>query len=465
MKILFYELNEVPWRVVDIYIQKHPKSALASLLQNSLQLTTVTKDSGELHPWSTWPTVHRGVYNDTHKIHFLNQEIATSYAPHWKIFAQAGLKVGVFGSLQSWPIPQGEEYAFYVPDTFSPDAQTHPSSLKLFQEFNLAQTARDGGTNPKKISLSPQLLKDIVTLITQGTTFKTVGMLANQLIREKLNPSFKSRRSIFQAPVAFDFFYKLIQTTKPDFATFFSNHVAGMMHRYWKYAFPQDFSYTLQNEHEALKGDNVWQAMHITDGQIALLKKFADENDYVLMIASSMGQEAIDRGDYVGELRINNFKQFYKQLGYKGKVKNNLAMQPDFAFSFESKKDLKDFKNRVKKLMTGTHQPLFTFKEAGLTLNCNLQSSPPIVLAGVILQEGKRVPFKDLGVHIEIRDQGTAYHQPEGIWITYKKGLRKNISRQKVESIKIAPTLLKLFQLKKPAYMDTPEPLVMKELQ
>ena len=32
-------------------------------------------DEGELHPWSTWPTVHRGVNNNLHKIRFINQDL------------------------------------------------------------------------------------------------------------------------------------------------------------------------------------------------------------------------------------------------------------------------------------------------------------------------------------------------------------------------------------------------------
>ena len=31
---------------------------------------------GELHPWSTWPTVHRGVTNETHRINFINQDLS-----------------------------------------------------------------------------------------------------------------------------------------------------------------------------------------------------------------------------------------------------------------------------------------------------------------------------------------------------------------------------------------------------
>ena len=62
-KIVCYELNEVPWRVVDRYLSSRPNSNLAKLIESSSSFTSSTIDSGELHPWSTWPTVHRGVHN------------------------------------------------------------------------------------------------------------------------------------------------------------------------------------------------------------------------------------------------------------------------------------------------------------------------------------------------------------------------------------------------------------------
>ena len=66
--ILLFELNEVPFQVMDYYCSKFPSSTLAKTLQRSTQLETFTHDQGHLHPWSTWPTIHRGVTNEVHHI-------------------------------------------------------------------------------------------------------------------------------------------------------------------------------------------------------------------------------------------------------------------------------------------------------------------------------------------------------------------------------------------------------------
>ena len=69
-KLIIYEFNEAPRRVIDFYIKLKPKSNLSKVVRKGKLLNTFTNDVGELHPWSTWPSVHRGVNNEKHKIKY-----------------------------------------------------------------------------------------------------------------------------------------------------------------------------------------------------------------------------------------------------------------------------------------------------------------------------------------------------------------------------------------------------------
>ena len=82
--IILYELNEVPRALIEKYIQLRPKSTIAEILNHSNLFDTFTHDVGELHPWTTWPTIHRGVNNNLHNIQFINQElkINNKYPPN-----------------------------------------------------------------------------------------------------------------------------------------------------------------------------------------------------------------------------------------------------------------------------------------------------------------------------------------------------------------------------------------------
>ena len=74
-KLILYELNEVPLKLLELYSKIRPLSNISYLLHQGNILQTKTNDIGELHPWSTWPTVHRGVTNEKHNINFINQDL------------------------------------------------------------------------------------------------------------------------------------------------------------------------------------------------------------------------------------------------------------------------------------------------------------------------------------------------------------------------------------------------------
>ncbi|WP_168787457.1 hypothetical protein [Paraburkholderia aromaticivorans] len=76
--------------------------------------------------------------------------------------------------------------------------------------------------------------------------------------------------------------------------------------------------------------------MDIADEQIGRLAKITRQGGGSLLILSSMGQEAVKRPPYHGELRLNDAKKLATAIGFYHSFKANLAMQPDFDFEFES---------------------------------------------------------------------------------------------------------------------------------
>ena len=138
-KLIIYELNELPKRLLDYYIKLKPFSNLSKLKKNGSYLETYTTDCGELHPWTTWPTFYRGVDNSVHKINSLNQnrELDKKYPPIWEILIKKNKSIGIFGTLQSFPPIVNKNVRFYLPDTFSPSPDAYPKYLETFQKFNL----------------------------------------------------------------------------------------------------------------------------------------------------------------------------------------------------------------------------------------------------------------------------------------------------------------------------------------
>ena len=62
-KLIIYELNEIPQKLLEDFILSRPNSSLSYIYKEGVFTKTISSDIGELHPWSTWPTFYRGVDN------------------------------------------------------------------------------------------------------------------------------------------------------------------------------------------------------------------------------------------------------------------------------------------------------------------------------------------------------------------------------------------------------------------
>lgn len=215
-KLIFFELNEVPWFIIHEFVKKNPNSALAFLSKCSLQAETFTEDTYPLSPWITWPSVHRGVADQLHGILEFGQpleEVNLKYPPIWKILAEHGKKIGIFGSLHSYPMPaETQNYFFYMPDSFAQDPQCKPEVLKIFQQFNLSMSRQSGRNVASQVHWK-QGLELIRYHQALGLSSKAFFELGKQLLHERLNTARKSRRRVYQGSVSFSIFLKQLRQT------------------------------------------------------------------------------------------------------------------------------------------------------------------------------------------------------------------------------------------------------------
>ena len=447
--LVLYELNEVPWRVIDWYVQLRPNSAMARLVAKAKTFVTVTQDEGELHPWTTWPTFHRGVCNTQHNVRFINQSLegAKAFPPIWEAASQAGKRVGVFGSLQSYPPPKEGDYVFYVPDTFAPGCETLPDKYAAFQRFNLRQTQRDGA-QAGAVQFDSSIASDIALMLKTGLRLGTCAALAVHLAKERTNPLYRSRRAVLQALVSFDIFQHALNASQPDFCTFFTNHVAGMMHRYWKHTFPEDFETTLTTAEDHFHAGGIAYAMDIADQQIDKLMAYVDGKGGRLIVASSMGQEAIKRGTYFGEWRISDVPRFLHSIGWSAPAHNLLAMQPDFNFSFDSTEDAENFLKQTNCLTDADGLSIWKRQQRnGKTVNLGLAPSPAAMASGEAYLANPNGPptrlgIDSLGMNFLKRDPGTGYHQPKGSLLLYGFGVSAYDTRTEVDSTAFRSAIL-----------------------
>jgi len=459
-KMILLELNEVPFKVIDYFVNKHPNSALAFTLSKSKQYVTYTEDKGHLHPWSTWPTVHRGVDNQTHQIKDFGEnldDLNKKYPAIWQILNQSNINTGVFGSLHSYPLPKNvNSYSFYIPDTFAWGPETHPKNIEAFQAFNLSMV-KSSARNVNSGLDKKAALRFGAKIFSMGVRNKTLLSVVDQLISEKISPWKVTRRRSFQSIVGFDIFLKQLKKNKPDFCTFFSNHVAATMHRYWAATFPEDYDeFHLSEEWKLKYQGEIEYAMLKFDAFLKDILSFISKNpSYKLIIASSMGQESTKAIEQKSELMAKNSALFLSKFGIQSSDYQELpAMHPQYNFTFHSDNtrqklidDLLGFKIKGNPVKTRTKDNGFLSIDFG---HINLED-------GDISLNEKPIKDVDFGlenVPIQEEASGTAYHTSEGSLIIYSAQYQLVNTRQEgVNTKSIAPSILKYFKLNPPDYM------------
>ncbi len=450
MTVLAYELNEVPWRVLDDHVARRPDGALARPLAEGATSTTRTADEGHLSPWVTWPTLHRGVPNTRHGIAHLGQDPATfRFDPVWRVARRAGHSVGVFGALQGWPPGDPGPGGFHVPDTFAPDSACLPDRFEAFQRFNLQNARRSGRVVG---SLDLRSLGLVPRLLALGVRPSSLALAARQLLAERRTPTLRHRRPAFQSVLGFDVFERAWRRGRPAYASFFTNHVAGFMHRFWRAAYPDDYAERVEGEEPY--ADAIAWGMDLADAHLERLLRMAP--DATVVVASSMGQAAIRPSKDTRGARVADVDALVSAVGWSGEMERRPAMEPQTALHVPDDDARADLVSRLGALHGPDGGALFEVDEVGPTLSLTLRVGAALAEdPRVRTASGETLPAAALGLeHIEAETPGTAYHIPEGILLVRGPGVEPDAGRAPVSALDYAPTLLGRLGVPAPESME-----------
>ena len=461
MKVILFELNEVPYKVIHHFCKLYPESNLAKVLRKGRKYETYAEDQGHLSPWITWPTVHRGVTNEKHFISDFGQDLneqEKQYPALWNLLAKKGVKVGLFGSLHTYPMPgNADNFSFYVPDTFAAGSECFPKKLETFQKFNLAM-ARDSSRVVSNKIPGKEAVEFLMKLPEMGLKFRTATEIATQLVDERINKWKVVRRRTYQSIIGFDIFYKQLESKKPDFVTFFTNHVASSQHRYWAAAFPDDYeSLKLGREWVETYNGEIVYTMKKTDAMIGKLLKFMEKNpEYSLWILSSMGQQAVEAKEIYTDLFVTNAKKFMDNFNLGSNYYElKPSMVPQFNVQIHVDKR-KEFEDKLATFRINGQQVQSRQKAEGFySLDIGFPNLDESKIRIDLMRQ--IIPLEHSGMeNVKIQDRcgATAYHIPQGSFIIYApaRGLNGN-DVATVSTTDIAPTILRNFNIAVPGYM------------
>ena len=466
-KFVLFELNEVPLRVVHHFTRSNPRSAFAKMLSAGKTWETVTPDEGHLSPWITWPTLHRGVPNSEHHVVALGQDVGETdarYPPVWQLLAQAGRRVGLFGSLHSYPPPVDlDPYAFYVPDTFAAGPEASSEELSAFQTFNLHMVSRSGRNVSTGVPIK-QALRFFARGGRKAIGRATLGKIAWQLASERIWRDRTTRRRTVQSLLAFDLFKAQLQSNKPDAAFFFTNHVASSLHRYWPATFTSDYEVAQWSAPWVSRfSGEIDYAMGEADQMLARLMAFADHNpDYLILVAGSMGQAAVDAPErqIKTEVLLRDLSKFLAQLGVVDGCERRPTMEPTYTLAFEESGCADAFMAAIANTrIAGERIQNTRLGAKGVEFVLGLPNVPDEALTVIV--GNRAIDPADAGIaNVTIDDEvgAAAYHVPEGMLLVYDPARKGGDAAPcpMVRTNRIAPTLLALLGVKAPEYMEPP---------
>jgi hypothetical protein len=454
-RVILVEINEVTWDLIDPLIEKGLLPTFARLKREGTWAAPMSVDlPPQLDPWITWTTVYTGRRQKDHNVFFLQQPPESIKAKRiWEVCAEAGLGVGVYGSLCSWPPKKVK--GFYVPDTFAPDTATYPDSLQAIQQLNLTYTRSvrlpsDQDDLRFKMKLGAKLLK-------LGLSAGTLSRIARQLARERQHPALRWQRVALQPIVNYDFFSSLYRRYRPDFASFHTNHVAHYMHTYWKAMQPDLFPQRTSDEEIKEYGNAIEYGYRTADALLKRMMQLLDDQT-ILVVASSMGQRpfvsSLSKGKRIGQLR--SLDRLVEILGAEGRVRALSTMSDQFNL-YPDSPSTKEFVlgNLKSAYVDSPARRMFYVDTVENSITVTLQHHDETSEESRCIfphrESDNSYRFEDLVYGTGMVKSGC--HDPVGTLMLYGTGISRGLRASECTNLDIAPTLLTLVNLPVPDEM------------
>lgn len=462
-KVLLLEFNEINWAVIDRLIAFNGHDFLPNFARlragGAWGVQSAVERSPLLDPWITWVTLHTGVTPQEHGASVLEQSSATLRAKRtWQYADEAGLRVGVFGSISAYP-PQPVR-GFVIPGPFAPGNETFPARLEPVQWINRSQTQAHGGA--KGAGGLKHSLANGLKLLQLGLRPATIGKIALQLLTERRAPHQRWRRVCLQPLLNFDIFAKQYQQARPHFATLHSNHAAHFMHHYWRAWDDSAFPVKASAEEKARYGAAVPVGYQLCDELLGRAMSMIDD-DTVLVLASSMGQQPFISDRYAAGkivVRIKDIDALLQLVGREGITEVVPTMVPQWNLTIPDaarRAEVVRFFEQVTRQQGTQQEGAFAVQETHDQLTITplglARNDEPVTYA--FTQADGRVvhaPLKQLfAMDTPTVKQGM--HHIDGVVAFYGRGVRAGVQLDACTNLDVAPTLLTLLGVPVPAEM------------
>jgi len=341
LKLLFIQLNEINFDLVDKYLIASKKNKFNNLkiIKNTYKsFDTYAEDKYEnLEPWIQWVSVNTGKNFNEHNIFRLGDIV--NFPNEKQIFEKIegrGFRVGAIS-------PMNTENRLKNPSYFLPDpwTETHSDGSRFSKRLSsmLKQTINDNASG----NLSIYSILTIIEIIYKTLNYKTTPFLLNLILSSLIKPWKKSLVLDYLIHLVHIYFLK---KKLPNFSSIFLNAGAHIQHHYLyntKHVknLPKNPDWYLKRSHDPI--EDMLEVYDQIIGDYLELSK----NKNQLLISTGLSQVPYNMVKFY--YRLKNHQLFLKKIGISY-LKVLPRMTRDFEIIFKNDTDLSDAKNILKNI-------------------------------------------------------------------------------------------------------------------
>jgi hypothetical protein len=440
-KIIFIEWDGATWEVINELLAKGRLPRLERVIEKGVAGILASE-----HPYISprlWTSIFSGKRSNKHGVEFFGANSGSLKCKRiWDIAEAHGLRIGIFGTLVTWP-PRPVN-GFMIPSVFALGPECHPPELQFLQELVL---------NERKRKERPGVgfregLNYARKLHAHGAVKRSIGPILSYLASEKLlRPGFLDyywRKALIHLRLTSDVFAHLHSKMNPHFATFHVHLCDAISHRYWAFWEPEKFANIppdlVERFHNVIP--RAYQEVDRAIGRIAALA----DADTTLIIGSDHGFGPQQVAIFPYSLRVN---EVLKVLNLENKVLPAQIARSTYLYFQDD-----DLRGQVKRdLMTvrlgNSDVQMFTVREEGNYLE--------ILIKGELLTDriadDTRVDFGRWGEHsfgmlfTKVGLHISGVHQPEAVLVLSGNAIKHGAQLQSPGIYDLAPTMLSLLGL------------------
>ncbi len=459
--VFLFGISGATWTILDPMLRAGQLPVLNSLRARGVRATLLSKPtSGDRYPrpQTAWATIATGCEPERHGvIRFYHEGLNLQERPIWEIYAQHGLRVGIFGWPGTWPPPSVD--GFVVPSHLARDARTWPPELRWIKEIERRYQAGERGSK-EGIRLSRVLREGSAFLRTGHAPVRTSTRIARTAVRAAWARD--EERALLLRHARLDLtvslFGRLQQQYRPHLASYVTFLVDFASHRYWRYM--ESAGSGPGGSDDKRLSSAVRDAYARTDSALGRLLEEMPVQTTVFVL-SEHGMEAEPNPTEIGEERylLNG-----RAIGAFAGLPEDVRVCPIarwIAYRLPDRDIEEDVVDRLESLVVvETGLPLLSVHRNGaaeVVVRLSLAANVPLYRQGDLrrlrIASGERcVGFLEIARPLgRVR---SAMHAEDAVLVAAGPSIRRGVDVGDVALVDVMPTVLKASGLDLPAGID-----------